>query len=90
MRGLEGTPWGVYPEFVESTGREEYYKRHLENLKARDEWFAHSRAVPYLGIVASEQTRTLYAQGALPGLFLAHAGGVSFVHGEARSDARAD
>ena len=38
-------------------------------MKARDEWFAHSRAVPYLGIVASEQTRTLYAQGALPVYF---------------------
>jgi hypothetical protein len=69
LRGLEGTPWGVYPEFVESTGREEYYKLHLENMKARDEWFAHSRAIPYLGIVASEQTRTLYAQGALPVYF---------------------
>ena len=69
LRGLEGSPWGVYPEFVESTGREEYYKLHLENIKVRDEWFANSRAIPYLGIVASEQTRTLYAQGALPVYF---------------------
>jgi Beta-galactosidase trimerisation domain len=72
LRGLEGTPWGVYPEFIESTGREEYYRLHLENMKARDEWFAHSRAIPYLGIVASEQTRTLYAQGALP-VYFSHA-----------------
>jgi hypothetical protein len=69
LRGLEGTPWGVYPEFVESTGREEYYKLHLENMKVRDEWFAKSRAIPYIGIVASEQTRALYAQGALPVYF---------------------
>lgn len=69
LRGLEGNPWGVYPEFVESAGREEYYKLHLENMKVRDEWFAHSRALSHVGIVASEQTRTLYAQGALPVYF---------------------
>lgn len=69
LRGLEGLGWGVYPEFVESTGREEYLKLHVENMKARDKWLAKSRAVPYIGIVASEQTRTLYAQGALPVYF---------------------
>lgn len=71
LRGLEGTPWGVYPEFVESTGREEYFKLHLANMKARDEWFAKSEAISYLGIVASEQTRTLYAGGALP-IYFSH------------------
>ena len=69
LRGLEGTPWGVIPEFVESTGREEYFKLHLANMKAREEWFEKSEAVPYLGIVASEQTRTLYAQRRLPVYF---------------------
>jgi hypothetical protein len=69
LRGLEGIPWGVYPEFVESTGREEYYKLHLANIQAREEWLQKSTAIPYVGIVASEQTRTLYAQGALPVYF---------------------
>ena len=39
LRGLEGPPWGVYPEFVESTGREEYLKLHVENVKAREKWW---------------------------------------------------
>ncbi|HVK11632.1 MAG TPA: hypothetical protein VM597_22870 [Gemmataceae bacterium] len=69
LRGLEGTPWGVVPEFVESAGREEYFKTHLANMKAREAWFERSEAVPYVGIVASEQTRTLYARGALPVYF---------------------
>jgi hypothetical protein len=69
LRGLEGTPWGVIPEFIESAGREEYFKTHLANMKAREAWFEKSQAVPYLGIVASEQTRTLYARGALPVYF---------------------
>src|SRR5262249_920414 len=69
LRGLEGTPWGVIPEFVESAGREEYFKLHLANMKARGAWFEKSEAVSYLGVVASEQTRTLYARGALPVYF---------------------
>jgi len=69
LRGLECTPWGVTPEFVESTGREEYYKLHQANIKAREEWMKKSQAVSYIGIVASEQTRTLYAQAALPAYF---------------------
>jgi hypothetical protein len=69
LRGLEGTPWGVVPEFVESAGREEYFKLHLANMKTREEWYQKSEAVPYIGIVASEQTRTLYARGALPVYF---------------------
>ena len=71
LRGLEGSPWGVYPEFVESTGREEYLKLHIENVRQRDTWWTNSEPVPYIGIVASEQTRTLYAQGALP-LYFSH------------------
>ena len=69
LRGLEGLPWGVTPEFVESTGREEYYKLHVANIKEREEWLKKSEAVPFVGIVASEQTRTLYAQAALPMYF---------------------
>ena len=71
LRGLEGAPWGVLAEFVESTGREEYYKLHLENLKAREEWMRDADAVPYLGIVASEGTRRLFSRGALP-LYFSH------------------
>jgi len=71
LRGLEGIGWGVYPEFVESTGREEYLKLNIDNLLARDEWLQKSEALPYIGIVASEQTRTLYSQGALP-LYFSH------------------
>ncbi len=69
LRGLEGAPWGIYPEFVESAGREEYLANHVANVKAREEWWRDSEPVPYIGIVASEQTRTLYAQGALPVYF---------------------
>jgi type 1 glutamine amidotransferase len=69
LRGLEGLPWGVIPEFVESTGREEYLRLHADNLKQRDPWLVKSEALSYIGIVASEQTRTLYAQGALPVYF---------------------
>lgn len=69
LRGLECTPWGVTAEFVESSGREEYFKLHLDNIKAREEWLKRAEAIPYVGIVASEQTRTLYAQGALPVYF---------------------
>ena len=69
LRGLEGAPWGIYPEFVESAGREEYFKQHVANVKAREEWWQASEPIPYIGIVASEQTRNLFAQGALPVYF---------------------
>ncbi len=69
LRGLECLPWGITPEFIESTGREEYYKLHVANIAGREAWLERSEAVPYLGIVASEQTRTLYAQTALPMYF---------------------
>ncbi|MSR55981.1 MAG: hypothetical protein EXS09_22320 [Gemmataceae bacterium] len=71
LRGLECLPWGVYPEFIESTGREEYFKLHERNIAAREAWLEKSTAIPYVGLVASEQTRTLYAQGALP-LYFSH------------------
>ncbi|MBA3483175.1 MAG: ThuA domain-containing protein [Pirellulales bacterium] len=69
LRGLEGLPWGVYPEFVESARRESYMRTHVENIRAREEWLVESEAVPYIGVVASEQTRTMYAQAALPNYF---------------------
>lgn len=69
LRGLEGAPWGVYPEFVESAQREEYFKQHVANVRAREKWWTGSETLPYIGIVASEQTRALYAQGALPVYF---------------------
>ena len=72
LRGLEGPPWGVYPEFVESTGREEYLKLHVENVKAREAWWARSEPLPYIGIVVSDQTRTLFGNAALP-LYVSHA-----------------
>lgn len=71
LRGLECIGWGVYPEFVESTGREEYQRMNCENLKARDKWLVKSKAVPYIGIFASEQTRNLFSRGALP-LYFGH------------------
>src|SRR5262249_38684654 len=38
LRNIEGAPWGVYAEYVESTGREEYMRLHVEDIKAREEW----------------------------------------------------
>ncbi len=71
LRGLEGSPWGVTAEFVESTGREEYLKLHVENVKAREEWWKKSEPIPYAGIVASEQTRALFSTAALP-IYFSH------------------
>lgn len=72
LRGLEGPPWGVYPEFVESANREEYLRLHVENVKAREKWWVNSEPVPYVGIVVSDQTRTLFGNAALP-LYVSHA-----------------
>lgn len=69
LRGLEGLPWGVYPEFVESARREQSMRDHVKNIRSREEWLMNSGAVPFVGIVASEQTRTMYAQAALPSYF---------------------
>ena len=64
LRGLEAAPWGVYPEFVESTGREEYMQLSVDNIKAREAWWIHSEPVPFVGIVVSEQTREYYKTNA--------------------------
>ncbi|MBS0265989.1 MAG: hypothetical protein JSS02_28920 [Planctomycetes bacterium] len=71
LRGLEGAPWGVYAEFVESTGREEYLRLHVNQVKAREAWWIDSEPLPYLGVLVSEQTRTLYGKAAMP-LYLSH------------------
>jgi outer membrane protein assembly factor BamB len=83
LRCLAGAPWGVYAEFVENAEREEYYEAYVNEVKAREQWWQQSQAVPYVGIVASEQTRLLlgadtYLQyfshtlGAFKALFEAH------------------
>jgi Trehalose utilisation len=72
LRGLEGPPWGVYSEFVESTGREEYLKLHVENVKAREKWEIGSEPLSYVGVLASDQTRALHGNAALPS-YVSHA-----------------
>jgi hypothetical protein len=72
LRGLEGLPWGVIPEFVESTGREEYLALHGNNIKVREPWLSESEPIPHIGLVVSEQTRTLFGKAALP-VYLSHA-----------------
>jgi hypothetical protein len=83
LRCLEGAPWGVYAEFVENSEREDYFKKYVTEVKAREEWWKQSETVPYLGIVASEQTRLLLGKetllkyfshtlGAFRALFEAH------------------
>jgi hypothetical protein len=69
LRCLEGAPWGVYTEFVENAEREEYYQMYLSHVKAREEWWKQSEAVPYVGLVASEQTRLLVGRDTLPQYF---------------------
>ncbi len=69
LRCLEGAPWGVYAEFVENTEREEYYRMYAAHVKARQEWWKNSEAIPYIGIVASEQTRLLLGKDTLPQYF---------------------
>lgn len=69
LRGLECLPWGVIPEFVESAGREEYFKTHRKNIQEREPWLQKSQAISYVGIVASEQTRTLHGRAAMQAYF---------------------
>jgi hypothetical protein len=69
LRCLEGAPWGVYSEFVENTEREEYYRMYASHVRARQEWWKNSEAIPYIGIVASEQTRLLLGKDTLPKYF---------------------
>ena len=83
LRGLEGAPWGVHAEFVEPTGREQHMRDYAREVKARAAWWRESEPVPFIGLVASEQTRTYFGRdtalrylphllGAFRALFEAH------------------
>lgn len=65
LRCLEGAPWGVYTEFVENTERERHSQMYVDLVKAREQWWHHSEAIPYVGLVASEDTRSLLGKEAL-------------------------
>lgn len=62
LRCLEGAPWGVHAEFVEPTGRESHMRDYAREVKARAAWWRDSEPLPFVGLVASEQTRTLYGR----------------------------
>ena len=42
---------------------------YVSQVKAREEWWKQSEAIPYIGIVASEQTRLLMGKDTLPKYF---------------------
>jgi hypothetical protein len=69
LRCLEGAPWGVYAEFVEPTGRERHLHVYAKEVKARMAWWKESETIPYVGLVASEQTRLLLGRDTLPEYF---------------------
>jgi len=69
LRCLEGAPWGVYTEFVENAEREDYCRKYVAEVKAREKWWKQSEAIPYVGIVASEQTRLLLGKETFPKYF---------------------
>jgi len=69
LRCLEGAPWGVHTEFVENAEREDYYRAYVAEVKARETWWQQSEAIPYIGIVASEQTRLLLGKDTLRSYF---------------------
>ncbi len=69
LRCLEGAPWGVYAEFVENAEREDFCRMYVTEVKAREQWWRQSEAVPYIGIVASEQTRLLLGKDTLTKYF---------------------
>jgi hypothetical protein len=60
LRYLLGSTRGVYCEFVEDAGREEYVQMWSDDMKAREAWMQQSAPIPWVGLVASEQTRMLY------------------------------
>lgn len=71
LRNIEGAPWGVYAEYVEPTGREDYLRLHADDVKSREAWWVKSEAVPYIGVVASEQTASYFGGATLP-YYLSH------------------
>ena len=89
LRGLEGAPWGVYPEFIESTGREEYFKLHLANMKAREEWFREVGGDPVRRHRRLRTDAHAVCAGSAAGLLLAHARRVQGFAGEASARAGA-
>lgn len=60
LRFLLCATWGVYAEFVEPTGRQEYLTTWIADMKSRQEWMERSEPLPWIGLVASEQTKMLY------------------------------
>jgi hypothetical protein len=60
LRYLVSATRGVYTEFVEPTGREEYARMWAADMKAREEWLKQSEPLPWIGLVVSEQTKMLY------------------------------
>src|SRR5581483_8713118 len=63
---------GVWPEFVEPTGREEYLARWIQDLRSREEWLRESQPLPWAGLVVSEQTRMAYGGKSCLPRYLAH------------------
>ncbi len=62
LRYLLGATWGVYTEFVEPTGRRDYLDMWVRDMKSREEWMRDSAPLPWIGIVASEQTKMYYGR----------------------------
>jgi len=70
LRYLLGATWGVYTEFVEPTGRREYLDMWTRDMKSREEWMKRSEPLPWIGLVASEQTKMYYGRfSPLPNYF---------------------
>lgn len=62
LRYLLGATWGVYTEFVEPTGRKDYLDMWVGDMKSREEWMRRSEPLPWIGVVASEQTKMYYGR----------------------------
>lgn len=60
LRYLLSAIWGVTTEFVEPTGREEYLRTWVNDMRAREPWMQRSEPLPWIGLVASEQTKSRY------------------------------
>jgi len=70
LRYLLGATWGAYTEFVEPTGRREYLDLWANDMKSREQWMQKSEPLPWIGIVASEQTKMYYGLSSpLPNYF---------------------
>ena len=76
LRYLLGATWGVYTEFVEPTGRGEYLDMWAKDMKSREQWMQKSEALPWIGVVASEQTKMYYGQSSPLTNYFSHTLGV--------------